>query len=143
MPTPRDETSENGGPSANQNLRRFVGAALAVYWLVLFAATHVPIRRSPVAIPGADKVVHFVGYGVLGLLLTFWIGLRRPLSKRVLLVTVLVLATYGAIDELLQIPVGRTCDIADWVFDLLGGGLGVLTIAALDRFRPRGAGRPV
>jgi len=58
------------------------------------------------------------------------------------LATVLVLATYGAVDELLQIPVGRTCDIADWVFDLLGGSLGVLTIAMLDRFRPRGTGRP-
>ncbi len=142
MPTPRDDATGNAGASGNLGLRRFVAAALLVYWIVLFAATHVPIRRAPVSIPGADKVVHFVGYGVLGLLLTFWVGLRRPLSGKVLLATVLILATYGAIDELLQIPVGRTCDIADWVFDLLGASLGVLTIALLNRFRPRATGSP-
>ena len=131
MPTPLDDASRHAG------LRRFTGAMLAVCSLSMFTATHVPISHPPVPIPGADKVVHFVGYGVLCLLLTFWIGLRRPLSRRVLWSTVLVLAAYGAVDELLQIPVGRTCDPADWGFDLSGGSVGVLTIASLNRFRPR------
>jgi VanZ family protein len=35
--------------------------------------------------------------------------------------------TYGAIDELLQIPVGRVCSLGDWLADAAG----VATVVAL------------
>jgi VanZ family protein len=35
---------------------------------------------------------------------------------------------YGALDELLQIPVGRHCDLWDWVADM-GGVAAVLAVA--------------
>ena len=51
--------------------------ALVLYWLIVFLGTHVPI--PPGVIPwgdgdgGGDKVLHFVGYGILASLL---MGLR-------------------------------------------------------------------
>src|SRR5690606_24976899 len=112
-------------------VRRIAGVALTVYWLTLFTATHIPVRDAPVQFPGADKVAHFVGYGTLGLLLSFYVAMRRPWTMKVALVTVLAIAAYGAIDELLQIPVGRTCELADWMFDVLGASVGGLVITVL------------
>jgi VanZ family protein len=106
---------------------------LAVYWITLLLATHVPVPSSAVSVPGADKVAHFVGYGVLGLLATLWITLRRPLSVRLTLLIIVCLAAYAAVDELLQIPVGRSCDIADWKWDVIGGSVGALLIALVSR----------
>jgi VanZ family protein len=42
----------------------------------------------------------------------------------------LACAAYGVLDELLQIPVGRTCDVRDWMFDIAGAATGL----ALFRF---------
>ncbi|MGE0375044.1 MAG: VanZ family protein [Planctomycetaceae bacterium] len=138
LPAAGAEVSDSPADIGQQRvLRRFIGAVLTVYWATLFVITHVPLPEGPMQIPGADKVVHFVGYGVLGLLLAFWVALRRVLSARVAVVTVLLLATYGAVDELLQIPVGRSCEFADWVCDLFGSAGGVLVIVLLSRFHPR------
>lgn len=35
-----------------------------------------------------------------------------------------IIGLYGALDELLQIPVGRSCEFGDWVADVLGASLG-------------------
>lgn len=135
---PLDDSLEH----SRRVLRRFVGAVLAVYWLTLFVATHLPLTDAPVGFRGADKVVHFVGYGVLGLLAALWIALRRPLTTRVALAIVALLATYGALDELLQIPVGRSCDLFDWVCDVIGAAFGVLLMGLVTRLLPRsGASR--
>ena len=118
-------------------LLRFVGTVLAVYWLTLFAATHMPLSDAPVGFRGADKIVHFAGYGILGLLVGLWVALRRPLTIKIALLSVAVLAAYGAIDELLQIPVGRTCDIYDWTCDVFGAGAGMLVMWLAALAHPR------
>lgn len=130
-----DRIPEPGG-SQLRILRRFVGTVLVVYWATLFIATHLPIPEGPMRIPGADKAVHFTGYGILGLLLACWIALRRRLTAGGGVAVVLALAGYGAIDEWLQIPVGRSCDLADWLCDVLGSSVGVLVIALLSRLQP-------
>jgi VanZ family protein len=96
---------------------------LAVYWVALFVGTHVPIPPDVVQLAGSDKTLHFVAYMGLSLLIAVCV---RPKGWSYLWV-LLGLAAYGAIDELLQIPVRRTADVADWVADVAGvaAGLGI------------------
>lgn len=100
------------------------------YWASIFAATHVPVPEgAPISIPGADKVVHFVLFG----LLTYLGGLVwvRPNTRSQLRTAVLwacVYAVYGALDEWTQALVGRSTSIFDWLADFLGvlGGTALL-----------------
>lgn len=137
--SPKDghETARESASPQRLMLRRFIGVMLGVYWCVMFLATHVSISSEGRAIPGADKVVHFVGYGVLGLLLSLWVALRRPLTAKVVIVVLATISLYGIIDELLQIPVGRDCDPMDWLADLLGASCGVGLMAWVSRSRQR------
>ncbi len=98
---------------------RLTWAGVGIYWIVLFTLTHIPAQRMPHTRIN-DKVAHLVAYGLLaGLLhLSFWIG-RVPLWRAVMLV-VMICAAYGAVDELLQSFVHRSCDFADWRADMAG-----------------------
>ncbi len=98
---------------------------LVGYCALGLIVTHVPPflpkvddgREPPLV--GFDKVVHFVGFGVLALLLMN--VLRRHLSEsRAAGVALLLCAVAGAIDEITQPPFGRTADVMDWVADMLG-----------------------
>ena len=99
---------------------------LVGFWLSAFIATHLP--RVPRAIPRvSDKTLHFVAFAVLGGLLSWVLQGRVTGLARHAVSVLLIIAVYGAVDELLQIPVGRHCDVWDWIADLLGAtvGLGV------------------
>jgi len=99
---------------------------LAVYWVALFVGTHVPIPPDVVQLAGSDKMLHFGAYLGLSLLIAFCV---RPKGWNYLWV-LLGLAAYGAIDELLQIPVRRTADVADWLADVAGVAVGLGVYAA-------------
>lgn len=105
-----------------------IRAALVVYWIGLFAATHVPTAPQ-VDVPGGDKTIHIVGYGILALLL----GVVVPRPFPVVRVLVL-LAAYAAFDELTQPLVGRKCDLNDWLADVGGSALGLATSAIFRKF---------
>ena len=117
---------------------RWLGPLLAVYWLTLFAGTHVPPVAVPVTTLG-DKTEHFIAYGVLGLLLVSWLRLTgRPATRRAAVWIALALAiSYAAVDELTQPLVGRACDVRDMLADAVGAAIG--TLAGM--FVSRGAGR--
>jgi len=90
-------------------------------------------------IVSTDKSAHFFGYGMLGVALFASLrvlGWRDP----VLLVLVIGLA-YGAIDEWLQIPVGRDCELADWFADAAGIAASVAVCALIARWRDQRAAR--
>lgn len=105
------------------------GAVLAVYWGLLFTATHLP--KIPEALePGvSDKWMHTAAYGGLAFLLalvwTNWKGggghLRWNQAAKVLAVC----AVYGVVDEVLQGFVSRQPDVRDWVADIGGSVLGL------------------
>ena len=93
---------------------------LVALWIVLAISTHIPVPPSAPEIRYLDKVIHLVAYFPLGLLLpTCRVrGCQRGG------VCLLVIALYGMIDELLQIPVGRTASVYDWIADMLGASAG-------------------
>lgn len=104
---------------------RIMVGLLAVYWLLLFTGTHIPLPHMPGG-SGNDKIAHFVGYFLLSLLLCAFMAARGPLAWTHFAGVAMVLAGYGIIDELLQIPVpGRSADLYDWYADCLGVAAGV------------------
>ena len=83
----------------------------------------------------ADKAGHLAMYGVLG-----WLTMRAALApgqrRRVALVALVAISSFGALDEWHQqfVP-GRSQDRADWLADTVGAGLGIMLAAALGRRR--------
>lgn len=114
------------------------GWILAVYWIAIFTATHLP-PRTPI-LPGGnlDKVAHLTAYALLAFLIaSYWQSSAGWLGREHFLWIVVICSLYGIIDELLQIPVGRIASVFDWIADVLGAFLGVAAFAAWRRFRQR------
>ncbi|MFO1021380.1 MAG: VanZ family protein [Planctomycetales bacterium] len=98
---------------------RRVRALLAGYWVLIFIGTHLPRIPKPLE-QVSDKSLHFSAYAGLALLLLFDALSHRQftiLRHGVILVLCFV---YSVADELLQIPVGRSCDVLDAVADMAG-----------------------
>ena len=89
------------------------------FWALAFTMTHIPSSSVPDVNLG-DKSAHFITYGTLSGLLFATLWVRNPRSWNAVWVVPLALMAYGAVDEWLQIPVGRSCELADWVADTLG-----------------------
>ena len=102
---------------------------LVAIWIVLVIITHIPVPQTVQAWRISDKLMHLMAYFPLGLLLpTCRVrGCQRGG------VCLLVIALYGICDELLQIPVGRTASVFDWVADLSGAALGLATTTLFRR----------
>ncbi len=87
--------------------------ALAVYWVLLFTATHYPRVRIPGEIPHSDKIVHFGAFGTLAFI--FWFAIRSRVW-----VAAAILIPYAALDEWLQQFFGRFTDLLDFVANTTG-----------------------
>lgn len=115
--------------TTSDRLRRLASRARTlaiVYTLVLFTATHLPSVPT-FSYSWSDKVEHFGAYAML----TFFVLLGWELTIGVLqakhyFAVWLAGTLYAAIDEVTQIPMGRTCDINDWASDVLGIVAGLL-----------------
>lgn len=119
---------------------------LALLWVTLFVATHLPSTSRLLPRQANDKALHFVAYMLLAATLaTAWQLAGGIRSNRTLLFAWLAILAYGAFDETTQIPVGRDCSIWDWFADALGAALGLLLFVLIRRFimsRWRGSGDP-
>lgn len=107
-----------------------VAGALTVYWVALFYGTH--SRLPPGLLPGqTDKLIHLAAYAGLGALLITVRATRGTYPWTSLWRRWIVLAIYGAFDEITQMLVNRTADVRDWLADLIGAaiGLGLVTFA--------------
>lgn len=100
-----------------------IRAGIVVYWLAMFLATHLPVAPVVERLPTTDKHLHFGAYGVLGCVLPFWRGGR--MTRRSATMLWLLLLSYAAVDELLQIPVSRSAEWGDWLADAAGGVVGI------------------
>ena len=128
---PSTATASNASP-LRRRIRILLAVALVSYTLVAFLGTHLPMPHG--VIPrGGDKVLHFLGYSVFGVLL---MGLRASLGEfrwPSVVGRAGFLACYGAFDEITQKLVGRSADVADWFADVLGACCGLLAIVLLVR----------
>lgn len=103
---------------------RVLGPLLAMYWLIMFAATHLPQSALPQTSLG-DKTEHFIAYGLLGFSISIWLSLAKPRLRHPLIIALLIALIYGAVDELTQPIVNRYADLRDWLADAIGAALGI------------------
>lgn len=98
--------------------RRAILFILILMWIGAFVATHIPARYIPGQIARlGDFTLH--GIGFLGLSSWFILtlaafGVKPP--QRILLV-LLVMMVYGALDEYTQQFFGRSTELKDWLTD--------------------------
>jgi len=110
----------------------FVYFPLAVYWIVIFIATSIPIDAMPKLFNAQDKLEHFAAYFILEILLALTLHFQNKflrLKKNPILYSLLFLTLYAALDEIHQyfIP-GRYADVFDWIADVVGGVLAIFFI---------------
>lgn len=111
-------------------------AATACYAGALLLLTHwprvsVPAVRS-LGLP-LDKIAHLGLYAGLAMLLAVTNHLGG-LARRWFMPTLFGwIAAFGAADEVTQILSGRTCDLNDWVFDLIGAAGGLVVVSSITR----------
>jgi VanZ family protein len=91
-----------------------------------FVMSHTPPPPPPSRPLINDKLLHFCGFALLGMAV-IWRGLSagRPYRLRAAAGWLLLLAAYGAMDELTQPITGRTAELGDWVADVCGGATGI------------------
>src|SRR4051812_17323392 len=115
-------------------LLRAIWLGTAAYWLGLFILTHLP-EPPRLIIVGTDKSAHFLGYLALGT--AIFTCLRITGRRDPMLMVLMIGLAYGAIDEWLQIPVGRDCELNDWFADAAGIAVAVTVCTLLARWRDR------
>jgi len=114
---------------------RFRRRLWIAYWLLIFAATHIPSGQVPrVQRKHVDKVVHFGMYFGLSILGARYVAVTDPATRRKrILIWAGVFVAYAAFDEWLQQYTYRSMDFWDWVADT--GGVTSGTACALALFR--------
>lgn len=104
---------------------RIAVIALGCYWVSMFISTHVPANQLP-SVHVNDKLVHVVAFAGLAFLLAWAIPTNPGRPLRNVFFAGLIGTVYASLDELLQIPVGRTADWQDLGADCVGILLGLL-----------------
>lgn len=120
---------------------RIATLCLAVYWLAIFVATHLPASSMP-SLKFSDKIQHAGAYAGLGFLMAWAFPSGQSFRDRArhAIMVVFLVSCYGVIDELTQqfIP-GRCCDVWDAVADAVGAVIGVGAYCGLRAFLVRRA----
>jgi VanZ family protein len=108
-----------------------------LYAGLIFVGSAIPQSQMSIPFTVKDKILHFIEYGILGFLLMRsairWTSNMR--ATTLVLLVFLAGAIYAASDEIHQYFVpGRSCDIYDWLADIVGLLAGV-TIPFLASFK--------
>ena len=116
------------------NVRRWRAPLLWAAIILIVSSVPMPAVTAPA---GTDKGVHGLLYLVLGFLAARALLSERSARVWQLIVLMLVLLAFGAVDELHQrlIP-GRTADPKDWGADAVGSTVGVVAGLLRSRRRP-------
>ena len=126
-----DAVQDDASSANRSRLRRLMLATLVTYAIALVIGTHMPQEDGPPPlIP--DKVLHFGAY--LGL--SWLLATTLHLYGRRMWPTMPALLLFGAVDEVTQIPVGRTADPLDWFADAAGILLGTAAAAFMAKRWP-------
>tara|TARA_Y100000996_G_C22207811_1_gene514115 strand:+ start:33 stop:347 length:315 start_codon:yes stop_codon:yes gene_type:complete len=83
---------------------------------------------------GIDKVFHLVEYFILGVLTYFFIKNRKKMFK----IVYILIALVPIVDEyLIQRISGRTIDVWDFIFNIIGLYLGTSILFLIYRYRDK------
>lgn len=113
---------------------------IIIYCGIIFFQSSFPSPEQVPRFPFADKIMHFVAYGILGVLIcraAFNLNGLRGRWMLVFLIGVLGSTLYGLSDEWHQsfVP-GRSCDAADVMADFVGAIVGSGCYLKLKSNRP-------
>ena len=107
--------------------QKLIIISLLLYWPAIFVLAHIPIPQLVYKAQVSDKTLHLITYLILVFLLWFAVSPDKKVNwgKAAVWWVLLITAGYGGADELLQGCVGRSCDIKDFLANLVGvsGGL--------------------
>ena len=110
---------------------------LVFYWIFLFTLTTLPTHSVP-AVGVNDKVEHMLAYFGLSFLLYLALLFQKKsstLKKNAILFTLLFVFAYGILDEVHQLLIpGRSCELLDFLADILGSVIGVIVLKILIKF---------
>jgi VanZ family protein len=112
--------------------RALVWTVTAGYWIALVVLTHIPPSRVP-ATPVSDKLLHFVAYFILTLLLILSLYEARFRIRTAIIAASAIALSYGVVDERVQKLVGRYCSLNDWLADAAGVAAAAVLAIALHR----------
>jgi len=109
---------------------------VALYWVLLFVLTHLPVvpGKSLLPVPAnADKLAHCLAYAGLSFLLAAASTARWGFQPLLFLRVLLLVGLYGAFEEWTQgfVP-PRETSVDDWIADMLGAGLGLSGFALIE-----------
>jgi hypothetical protein len=95
---------------------------LTLYWLTLIILAHIPMPQYVRKAGVSDKSLHFFAYLILTFLLWFSIRPDEKVSwrKSSFWLVFIIVTGYGAVDEVVQSLVGRTCDAMDIAANITG-----------------------
>jgi hypothetical protein len=101
---------------------------LTFYWLTLIILAHIPMPLYVQKAGVSDKSLHIFAYLILTFLLWFAIRPDEKVSWRKSAVwwVFIIVTGYGAVDEVVQSLVGRTCDAMDIAANITGILTGLL-----------------
>lgn len=110
---------------------------LVFYWIILFTLTTLPTESVP-SVGVSDKIEHLLAYFVLSILLYLTLLFQKKsalLKNYAMLFTLLIVFAYGVLDEVHQLMIpGRSCELLDFLADVLGGIIGIIIIKILIHF---------
>ncbi len=123
--------------------RRLVWSLTAIYWLVLFTATHLPPSDLP-KVHVNDKIEHMLAFGLLTIALHLSLLPKRWPALRLAAVVLTIVLIYGAGDELTQPFTGRSCSIYDWYADAAAAVIAsAVMMLVVQAARRNGESRPL
>jgi VanZ family protein len=101
-----------------------------IWTVVIFLLSSIPGDEIPkIEIPGLDKLVHFLEFLILGILLVraFFNSSNNMGLVKIMVFTLVAASSLAFIDEWHQhFIAGRTPDILDFMVDLIGSNVGMV-----------------
>ena len=118
--------------ASNTRRQRVLGLVFVVgfvlFSMVLLTATHLPRIPTVARGPGVDKWLHFSAYGCQTILA---MGVLYCTDRLVLInvaFLIVLLTTFGAVDELTQPMFHRQAELFDWLADCAGVIFGMCSV---------------
>ena len=107
---------------------------LVVYWVGIFILTHMPgqhITFFTARLTFFDKILHFIAYFILSLLLWTVLNPARKVDWKKARVwwILVVIVLYGVFDEWLQAYTQRSCSFYDFLADVAGAAAALILLS--------------